>query len=239
MSNKKTRVECKHCSKSYDIAKRYLNGKSKPKYGNFCSKECFWLWIKEAKRTTPEIRLGGRKKGDPIECENPNCGKKFSPRHRTVGSKNNKRARKYCSQRCANICTKNHIGSEVRKRSAGEKHLYKYLRAKYPEDAIETNVYYPLDNLYEIDIYFPNKKFGIEWNGPGHYFPIYGKEAFVRTCRADEEKQRIANEKGIQILVIIQPGSLSGKKLEHYMPEAERIVTEVLDALEEHSQESR
>ena len=55
---------------------------------------------------------------------------------------------------------------------------------------------------YEVDIAIPDLNLGIEWNGIIHYKPIYGQAKLSNIQQRDAEKQKIAEEKGISLIVI-------------------------------------
>lgn len=55
---------------------------------------------------------------------------------------------------------------------------------------------------YETDIAIPSLSLGIEWNGIVHFKPIYGQDRLSKIQRKDQEKQKIAQKKGISLIVI-------------------------------------
>jgi len=55
---------------------------------------------------------------------------------------------------------------------------------------------------YEIDISIPGLKLAIEWNGPLHRKPIYGDATLARIQRNDAAKSKLAQERGIELVVI-------------------------------------
>lgn len=55
-------------------------------------------------------------------------------------------------------------------------------------------------NGFEIDIWIPELKTGIEYNGPHHFKPVYGDIIFKRTKWADKTKRIVARRKGIRIV---------------------------------------
>jgi hypothetical protein len=90
-------------------------------------------------------------------------------------------------------------------------------------------------NGLEIDIYIPSLKLGIEWNGIVHFKPIYGEEALRKTQYRDENKLKLANTLGINLIVI--PDLVSTEK---YVKEAfEKIKIIIEDLLETHSPNGR
>lgn len=102
-------------------------------------------------------------------------------------------------------------------KSFPEDFLYKTLSDKFNNVNIIRNVRSVLKCGYEIDIYFPDLKFGIEVNGPVHYMPIFGEEKLQRVQFKDSMKYQEMNGLGISFLVIDVSQSLSKKKMQEYL----------------------
>lgn len=114
-----------------------------------------------------------------------------------------KNRRKFCSPACMWKYRKLHpIKTRRSFRSYGECALACLLKKNYKELEIVTSDRQQL-NGYELDIWIPKLKIGIEYNGPHHYKPVYGNDIFEKTIIADKNKQKIAAEKGIKIVYII------------------------------------
>ena len=104
---------------------------------------------------------------------------------------------------CDHSCSASYNNRLKRKsrRSACEQKLLDLLRAHFPDLHFEPNDKAMLDGL-EIDIAIPDLMIGIEWNGIVHFKPIYGQTKLTRIQEIDAEKQRLATEKGISLIVI-------------------------------------
>ena len=55
---------------------------------------------------------------------------------------------------------------------------------------------------YELDIYIPELKLAIEWNGKIHYYPIYGEDRLKHIQYKDYQKQLLCQKLGIDLIVI-------------------------------------
>lgn len=55
---------------------------------------------------------------------------------------------------------------------------------------------------YELDIYIPELKLAIEWNGIVHYQPIYGEEKLEQIQYRDYQKQLLCQKYDINLIVI-------------------------------------
>lgn len=79
-----------------------------------------------------------------------------------------------------------------------------------------------LDGL-EADIAIPELKLAIEWNGIVHFKPIYGRSKLARIRQKDAEKQKIANDKDINLIII--PDLVSTKsKVQEAFVEISKII---------------
>lgn len=54
----------------------------------------------------------------------------------------------------------------------------------------------------EIDMYNEDLKIGFEYNGIQHYEAIYGKERLLKSIKNDNEKMRLCEENGINLIVL-------------------------------------
>ena len=87
--------------------------------------------------------------------------------------------------------------------------LFELLINEYPNLTIINNDKILLDG-YECDISIPDLKLAIEWNGIVHFKPIYGQTKLDNIQQRDMEKQKIAVEKQINLIVI--PDLVSSEK---------------------------
>lgn len=172
------KLKCGWCKKEFH---RRMSHKNRT-LNHFCSKKC-------------EMNY---KRKDRIEKQCPICSKNFVV---TPSRKN----QKFCSQKCMGVnVSERNKNSQPQYRSYNECSLVVLLRKNHPKLKIVTNDRKVL-NGFEIDIWIPSLKIGIEYNGPHHFYPIYGNDVFDRTKINDFTKRKIAKEKGITIVDIDQP----------------------------------
>jgi hypothetical protein len=105
------------------------------------------------------------------------------------------------------------------KKSQGEKRIRQLLQI-IPLPRIENGRHSEIEYL-ELDIYYPDIKLGIEYNGAQHYRPVcfggiskeLAKENFRRQIIRDMRKKRACKEKGILLVVVPYNVYLSHKNL--------------------------
>lgn len=158
----------------------YINRDNK-----FCSKKCY---LDSCKCQGRDIIL---------ECQK--CHNSFTVKESLHQWKN----RKFCSKSCAAKC---HFGKN---RSKWEALLSIELKKHFPQLTIIDNDRTTFDGL-EIDIWIPELKFAIEWNGIYHYKPIFGQERLEYQQSNDNKKIALANNQNIHLIVI--PAITMGKK---------------------------
>jgi hypothetical protein len=114
---------------------------------------------------------------------------------------------RFCSTKCRGSY---YISDEFRKiaphkylrpRSKGEKAVEQWLRTNFPTLELITNDRTQL-KPYELDIYIPQYRIGIEYEGPLHYEPIFGEKRFYKTVETDAKKVALASKKGITLIII-------------------------------------
>lgn len=152
----------------------------------FCSKDC---------------EMADKRK-DRVEIECQICHKKWlvSP---------SKKEKKFCSRKCMGKAVKEaHKSRKPQWRSYGECAMVHLLKKNYPSLTIVANDRLQL-NGYELDIWIPELKTGVEYNGQHHFKPVYGQKVYERTQDADKQKLIIANQKEIQIVFVVPDGSIS------------------------------
>ena len=81
-------------------------------------------------------------------------------------------------------------------------------------------------NGYEADIAIPEINLAIEWNGIVHYKPIYGNKKLSKIQQRDKEKLKIAEDKGIELIIV--PDLVSTEK---YVKEAFQNIKRIIDDL--------
>jgi hypothetical protein len=89
----------------------------------------------------------------------------------------------------------------LRPRSKNEKAIEQWLRTNFPTLELITNDRTQL-KPYELDIYIPQYRMGIEYEGPLHYEPIFGEKRFHKVLETDAKKVALAAEKGISLIII-------------------------------------
>lgn len=172
---------CNHCKQSYTEKSWYTKqAKKRKRKLQFCCRECHRSYFD----TTFKTCCG-------------NCGKEIL---KTLKDKNkNSLGNYYCSRSCA-VIANNKIRKKKR-RSKIEKALFEMIQKAFPKLVILSNDREALQGL-ELDIYIPELKLGIEWNGIVHFKPIYGMEKLLAVQEKDRQKMEIANAKNIHLIVI-------------------------------------
>ncbi len=105
----------------------------------------------------------------------------------------------FCNRSCA--VSYNNTQKRKSRRSKCERLLCDLLVAEFPSLKIDPTNKTMLDG-YEVDIAIPDLKLGIEWNGVVHFKPIYGQTKLDNIQKRDIEKQKIASQKGINLIVV-------------------------------------
>jgi hypothetical protein len=114
---------------------------------------------------------------------------------------------RFCSTKCRGSY---YISDEFRKiaphkylrpRSKGEKAVEQWLRTNFPTLELITNDRTQL-KPYELDIYLPQQKIGIEYQGRQHFLPVFGEKRFQKSIETDAKKVALAAEKGITLIII-------------------------------------
>ena len=125
------------------------------------------------------------------------CGELVERKNKEL--KKSKSGYVFCNQSCS--ASYNNTLRRKSRRSKVEKLLFELLKEEFPDLEIIANDKTLLDG-YEADIAFPQINLCIEWNGVVHYRPIYGQDKLDDIQKRDVEKQHIAQEKGINLIVV-------------------------------------
>lgn len=177
----KAPCECTNCKKSFLVSKKRISDFYNPKRKDlidFCSQRCY----AEFKRSVNSIE---------VTCKN--CSKKLTRTPSRV-LKNT-----FCSHSCS--AKYGHLKKKRGfRRSKVEIYLYEEIRSRYPETVILSNSRKELG--FEIDIYLPELKLGIEINGIIHYSPIYGVDKLKRIQELDAKKVSECIKNGVFLQVI-------------------------------------
>ena len=185
-ASKIPRPSCRHCGMVINrrLSHCYRNGGEDV----FCGKEC------ESEH---------RKRRRIVKCDV--CHAKFERRIYLLKM----RKRKFCSKKCEAIGMRDIRRTQgIQYRSYGECAILHLLRKNFPAILFVPNDRTQLYG-YEIDIWIPSMKTGIEYNGPHHFKPVYGPEVFIQTQKNDSKKRKIASTKRIRIIDINANRSVS------------------------------
>jgi len=178
----KIKLICEQCNKEFTRFKWKHEERKKRNHKHiFCSNEC-------AKKYRASNCL---KK----PCKY--CGKEV---YRTAAATRKSKTKNiFCNQSCA--ASYNNTLKRKSRRSKVEIMLFEMLKKEFPKLNIINNDKKLLNGL-EIDIAIPSLKLGIEWNGIVHFKPIYGQTKLNKVQSNDTKKQIIAQQKGINLIVI-------------------------------------
>lgn len=85
----------------------------------------------------------------------------------------------------------------------GETMLYKLLCKSFPNEQVIQHAHLPWLGQQHLDIYFPNRRVGVEYQGLQHEQPVDfwgGQEAFVRQQERDRRKKRLCETHGCKLI---------------------------------------
>lgn len=236
-------LECSQCKDQFDI---YLTDEQlkKGKHRKHCSRQCSNIttnskgrdkkiaslkltcskglvrkranpWPKGDTYRRTEKRMDGIKKRTqkrvPVNCF---CCKKEI----LVKEKYSDKV-KFCNGTCRNKVNNKIIRGT---RSKGEIKLEKEIRVQFPELLILPNDRKILGGL-ELDIYIPELKLGIEWNGIWHRVDVRKNGNLKRTQVVDKEKIKRASELGIELFIVEDITSLKKEVNSHIHSVIEKI----------------
>lgn len=191
---KKYRITCSRaCSNTYRMEKK------PKKYCSFCNKEINnrpRCWIRGKEAYCDKICEAENKK-DRIKIKCIICKKEFET------TKLASIKRKTCNRECWKEYFKQFILPKMNKRrSFGECFIAYMFKINFSTNlTIIENDRKQLDG-FELDIFIPEMKVGIEYNGIHHYQPIQGDENLKRVVKIDRMKRGLAFKKGIKIYTI-------------------------------------
>lgn len=181
-----TPKECSNCKKKIIVYNKELKEK------NFCSLTCSASYFNSFRKVikVPVIKnVGGIKFIKPKRVKKINkCLKCNCDTHNE----------KYCGGTCRNLALNKFIRGN---KSYAERVLVRKLKSEFLNWTIIENDRIILNGL-ELDIYIPNIKMGIEWNGIYHLKPIQGDEKFQKVVKNDTKKLELCHQLGITLLVI-------------------------------------
>lgn len=185
-ASKIPRPKCSHCNTTVvrRLSHCYRNGGKDV----FCNKQC---------------EANFRKNRIILVCDV--CHREFE----RIKSQARKNKHTFCNKKCETIGMHDFRKTIGRRyRSYGECAIVHLLRKNFPHLIIEENDRRELYG-YEIDIWIPSLRIGIEYNGPHHFKPVYGEKIFRKTQHSDKRKRLIAKGKNIKMVDINVIKSLS------------------------------
>ena len=203
--NKKT-YTCKQCGKQF--TEKY----SKYSSGDFCSLSCAHRYsrsfiskelqknisnkVKKYYKINPHPNTGkpSPRKGQIIRVDwkCPMCGKII----KLIPSEAKKR--KFCSGTCRNIHNNKNICGQT---SKAENLLYNEIIKNFPKLNVIKNDRKTLNGL-ELDIYIPELKLGIEWNGIFHYKDVRKNNSLEKIQKKDVLKEKLCKDMNIDLIVV-------------------------------------
>lgn len=176
---KQLQLFCLQCQKEFTRIPSKLkrsNGKS------FCSRQCGNTYLGNLRAKPKPIKLTKVIK-QPIKC--------FNCENLTMNTK-------FCSGTCRNkVNNLNLKGSK----SKAERLLVEQLKLNFPQWTILENNRKILNGL-ELDVFIPEIRLAIEWNGIFHYEPIHGNHCLERVIKKDTFKIELCKSLGIELIVI-------------------------------------
>lgn len=170
-------IKCAECGKEKIIYKKEV----KPK--NFCSQSCSAVYYNRPRK---RVKIKFVRVPTPptiVKCKY--CG-------------NDTTNTKYCNGTCRN---KDQNRFKNGSKSYAEKVLVSKLKSNFPQWTIVENDRKILDGL-ELDIYIPEIKLAIEWNGVYHLLPIKGNDALQKILQKDYTKVEKCKLLGINLIVV-------------------------------------
>lgn len=199
---------CDHCQKEY-LTRNCKHDANRCKH-SFCSRKCFDVYRSRSKTV-----------------QRP-CGFCHTDITKPIYTlKNSKSGEIFCNRSCA--ASYNNRLKRNSRRSKCEELLCNLLTAEFPQLNILPNDKELLDG-FESDIAIPSLDLAIEWNGPFHYIPIFGKARLNEIQNRDAIKLSIAQRKGINLIVIPDLVSTKQKVQETFIELSKKIKRMVRDS---------
>ena len=196
---------CKFCLKAIEYSKKanqFCSSSCNASFNNKFKKGKTHKFSKKGKRKL--IQANKKRKGTQtkervsIYCKE--CNNVF------LVTKAMLNKRTFCSVSCAHIWrTKN-----IPRRSKNEVAFFELCRKEFKN--VKSNEI--IVNGWDADIYFPQFKLAVFWNGVWHYKKILKKQSLIQTQNRDKIKQRIFEEQNIKVYIIKDLGRDSFKKVE-------------------------
>lgn len=172
-------VTCDYCKCSFYRKPREV----KRSILHFCSKDCFKQYNSMFIKKVAHFNCGL-------------CNKQCTVQKNRV--RKTKSGLNFCSYKCSYTYHKKFNVNSQRSK----------IEIKFAEEIqkIFPNLEFIFNNSdiigYELDIYIPELKIAIEWNGVVHYQPIYGEEKLEKIQHRDYQKQLLCQKYGIELIII-------------------------------------
>jgi hypothetical protein len=183
-------MECSFCGASLNRTSKQLKDnlyKQKPGYKNSLKYFCHITCSNKDKDRAPK----------EISCTN--CQKSFLKKTNQIKKSENH----FCTRSCAAI----HFNKNKKhgyRRSKIEIYIEEQIKKHYRNIIVIPN---DVDTIgLELDLYFPQLNFAIEFNGVFHYEPIYGQNKLEKTQNNDQRKMISCYERGIELCVLDTSG---------------------------------
>lgn len=216
-------LECEYCHNPFLKTKHYIQDVLNPKQNksaSFCSRKCFGK-SKLKIQLIPCLlcgRLTDRTPSELNKVKNTFCCSSHSAKYynsfrikpKIIKIKIQKTInkclcchketlnKKYCSGACRNKLNNPNIKGS---KSKAEKILIEQLKFNFPQFSIIENDRKILNGL-ELDVYIPELKLAIEWNGIFHYEPIHGLNQLEKIQHKDGKKIELCKSLGIELIII-------------------------------------
>ncbi len=104
-----------------------------------------------------------------------------------------------------------------------EVELLKVVRDIFPDEKVVHQASPAWLGLQQLDIYIPNLKLAIEYQGRQHYAPVPffgGEEGFLRTQERDRRKASLCSENGITLIYFRYDEEINRKMIESRLKKA-------------------
>jgi len=194
----KTLKVCLNCSNEFNPHNKNTK---------FCSRNCNFIY---------------KNKTNKIDIVCSQCSKIISRNKTTLRSDKH-----FCNKSCRMIYNNTHNKKLINRnnRSKLEMFIENYLKNMTTLNCLfndRTTI-----SPYELDLYFPDQKLGIELNGIHHFKPIHGVDNLNKHIEKDNKKQELCRIKNIKLYTfnVSKDGNFTNKIGEHYISEILKLVT--------------
>jgi hypothetical protein len=191
---------CLMCNSTYSV--KYTEVKRG--WGKFCSKSC-----------SASFKYSDIPRFIILKCGF--CNNLITKRHCELKSSISGNA--FCNSSCS--ASFNNKFKRKSRRSKCEIKLFNLLNEAFPDLELQANP--KILDGYEIDIFIPSIKLGVEWNGVVHFRPIWGQDKLDKIQDIDFKKQVIAEQKQIELIIVPDLVSSQSKIHQAFLAISKRI----------------